>query len=125
MPWWSQIYLLLLVLLSIAGITEQFRTKQTIHALGTSLCLIFFCLFVVAYFNQHVAEMISYGFIAMLLFVLAYDFWLANLELQPDSANFMKPLPDVKSRLSESGALIFLLPAYIAGVLVIYRLFND
>ena len=121
MPWWSLIYLAVFGLLSIAGIVEQFRTKQLIHAIATLLSAICFILFVVCYFNSEISNQIGLLIIPMLLFVTAYDWWLSDLDLQPGSETFFKTLPDVKSKLSDMGALIILLPGYLAGIMVAYR----
>ena len=121
MPWWSLVYLLIFALLSIAGIAEQFRTKQTTHALATIVSATFFCLFVVACFYQPAEQAIGIFIIPMLVYVGLYDWWLSDLDLQSGSENFFKPLPDVKSKLSDTGALLILLPGYLAGLTVAYR----
>ncbi len=122
MPWWGLIYLLVFGLLSIAGIIEQFRTKQTIHAIGTLLSAVFFSLFVIAYFHGDTANTLGLFIIPMLIYVGLYDWWLSDLDLQTNSENFLKPLPDVKSKLSDTGALLILLPGYLAGLTLAYRI---
>ena len=121
MPWWSLIYLLILTLLSIAGIAEQFRTKQIAHGLATTISLAFLCSFVIAYYDPKIANSIGIWIIPMLIMVALYDWWLANLDLQPGSENFMQKLPDVKSNLNNMSAMLILLPAYGAGVMVAYH----
>ena len=122
MPWWGLIYLVVFGLLSIAGIVEQFRTKQTLHAIATLVSALFFALFVVAYFNDSTSSTLGLFIIPMLLYVGLYDWWLSDLDLKTDSENFLKPLPDVKSKLSDTGALLILLPGYVAGLTVAYRI---
>lgn len=121
MPWWSLVYLLIFGLLSIAGIAEQFRSKQTTHGIATIASATCFSLFVVACFYQPAEQAIGIFIIPMLIYVGAYDWWLSDLDLQTDSDNFFKPLPDVKSKLSDTGALLILLPGYLAGLTVAYR----
>lgn len=121
MPWWSLVYLVILTLLSLAGIIELFRTKQIIHGLATAFSLICFCLFVAGVFKPDLAEQLGIYVIPMLILVALYDWWLADLDLQPGSSNFFKPLPDVKSKLNDKGALLILLPAYVSGLYLSYH----
>jgi hypothetical protein len=111
--------------LSIAGIVEQFRKFETVHGLATLISYIFFNLFVVAYFMPEVASMMGVLIVPMLIYVALYDWWLSDLDLQPKSPNFLKPLPEVKSKMSDMTAMLILLPGYIAGIAVAYRAFMN
>ena len=121
MPWWSLLYLFIFGLLSIAGIVEQFRQRQTVHGLATLISYLFFNLFVVAYFQSEIASAVGLFIIPILLYVAVYDWWLSDLDLQPSSEQFLRPLPDVKSKRSDMAALIVLIPGYLAGLLLAYR----
>jgi len=121
MPWWGILYIIVLSILSIAGITEQFRTKQISHGLATLISLIIFCAFVAGYFRADVSASIGIWCLPMLILVSIYDWWLSNYDLQPGSDNFMKPMPDAKSRLNDMSAMLILVPAYIAGLILCYR----
>lgn len=121
MPWWGYLYLLVLVLLGVAGTIEQFRTKQIVHALFTLFSLCVFGVFLWAYFNPDFGRVLSYWTIVLILAAGLYDLWLSNLDLQPNSDNFLKSLPDAKSRLNDMAAILIILPAYLAGAMVCYR----
>ena len=121
MPWWGYLYLLILSLLGIAGTIEQFRTKEIFHALFTLFSLVVFGLMLWAYFNPEFGFQLGYWSVALLVAAGLYDWWLSNLDLQPNSDNFLKPLPDAKSRLNDMSALLIILPAYLAGLVVSYR----
>lgn len=125
MPWWGLFYLFVFGLLSIAGIVEQFRKFETVHGLATLISYIFFNLFVVAYFMPEVASLMGVLIVPMLIYVALYDWWLSDLDLQPKSPNFLKPLPEVKSKMSDMTAMLILLPGYIAGIAVAYRAFMN
>ena len=109
-------------LLSLAGVSEQFRTRQIVHAVLSLVSAVFFALFVVAYYHQPTLSVLGIFIIPMLIFVAVYDWWLSDLDLQPGSKQFMKPLPDVKSRMNDITAMIILLPGYLAGLALSYRL---
>ena len=121
MPWWGYLYLLILVLLGIAGTIEQLRTKQTYHGLFTLFSLCTFGVFIWAYFNPDFGALLGLWAAPLIVAAGLYDWWLSNLELQPDSENFLKPLPDAKSKLNDLGATLIILPAYLAGIVVCYR----
>jgi hypothetical protein len=61
----------------------------------------------------------------MLILVSVYDWWLANLDLEPKSKFFLQKLPEVESRMNNLTALAILLPAYAAGIMVAYRHFAN
>ena len=125
MPWWGFLYLLILVLLGIAGTIEQLRSKQTYHGLFTLFSLCTIGVLIWAYYNPDFGAMLGYWSLPLIVAAGLYDWWLANLDLQPDSETFLKPLPDAKSKLTDMSASLIILPAYLAGAMVCYRVFTN
>lgn len=122
MPWWGYLYLLILVLLSTAGTFEQFRTKQNVHGVFTLFSLIVFCVLIWTYYNPGWDARLGYWSVVLLVAAGLYDWWLSNLDLEPSSENFLKTLPEAKSHLNDMSASLILLPAYLAGIAVCYRI---
>lgn len=127
MPWWGIAYLCVLVTLLIAGCWDNFRSAYCwwMQILGLSSAA-FSILFVVAYFDQSIGDLIGYAIVPMIAMVVGWDVY----ELNRDLADLRRSddMPERSQSRFEHLVVaivgVVVIPAYLAGLAVAFRVFE-
>jgi hypothetical protein len=121
LPWWAIIYLSFLSLLTLAGIIEEYKAGSKLHPLATLISLTSSLVLVYAFFDPEFTQLLGIYSLLLLGFTLLYDFYISskNLDLKP--SKFWQSQGLVRSRIDWLTATIIVAPAYIAGIVVAYR----
>lgn len=125
MPWWVAAYLCVLVTVSVAGCWDNYRSSMRwwMQAAGV-LSAVFSVLFVFAYFNRSLGDLIGYSVFPMLLIAMAWDVFEMNRDLA--AIRQQGDQPGTSRKLHENAVIVsvglIVIPAYLSGMAVACRL---
>ncbi|MDH5765241.1 MAG: hypothetical protein OEZ38_04425 [Gammaproteobacteria bacterium] len=125
MPWWAIVYLVILTtVIVISIIKDRIDQKSIYYQLGELVSGVIGVLFIISYWNLDLIALLSWLSIPLLIYAISWDqYALAHLRKSnyPDLTEEENRDMDKYSRIF---AIMFILPCYIAGILIIYKLFN-
>jgi hypothetical protein len=127
-PWPAYIYLCIFAIVAIAGHIDNYRSQykwwQQITAVGSS---IFVLLYVIGFFNGELGSFLKSFIIPMLLIGIPWEFYEIYKDLNSMAND--KSLSSKESDLISTITLIItdliVVPGYLAGIALAYRLFNE
>lgn len=125
MPWWAIAYIVVCVILYIAGAVDDYLSKKRVNEIICSTISCSFILtFVFAYYNANLFRLLG-GFIPFMAFTgVCWELYIANKELQRE---FPDPdLTDKENKVAENIVLILInliiVPGYCIGIYLSYRI---
>ena len=125
MPWWAISYLAVLtIVIIISVIKNQIDNKSIYYQLTELLSGAVGFLFIYSYWNMELITLVSWLVIPMLLFSITWDqYALSHIRKSnyPDLTEEENRDMDQYSRIF---AMLFILPCYIAGILLAYKLYS-
>ena len=125
MPWWAILYLVILTTVVIISIIkDRIDNKSIYYQLGELASGVAGFLFIYSYWNIELITLIGWFTLPLLLYAISWDqYALAHLRKSnyPDLTEEENRDMDRYSRIF---ALIFIFPCYIAGTLVIFKLYS-
>ena len=125
MPWWAMAYLVILAMVIFVSIIKVFYERRSFaYISGEFVSGALGFIFIVGYWKEDLAGLISWLVIPLLIYAIAWDqYALSKMKKSayPDLTEQENKDMDKYSRLF---ALIFISPCYLAGGLLSYRLIN-
>lgn len=122
MPWWAYLYLALLLLATIGGISDDMRRPYKEFFISCELVsAVFVVFFMTAYFHASVAAMLGASIFVMFALGMVYEFISAHRTLSEHDRN---PDPELTPReavvLKNLGLILgnlFIVPGYVFGLM--------
>ena len=125
MPWWAIAYLVILTsVIVISIIKDYYERRGFAYITGEFVSGALGFIFIVGYWMEDLAGLISWLVIPLLVYAIAWDqYALSKMKKSayPDLTEQENKDMDKYSRLF---AIIFISPCYLAGGLLSYRLIN-
>ena len=125
MPWWAILYLTILtIVICISIIKDRIDNKSIYYQLGEILAGLACFLFIYCYWNAELITSVRWLIIPLLIYTIAWDqYALAHLR-QSNYPDLTEQENRDMDRYSRIFAMLFILPCYIAGILLIYKLYS-
>lgn len=127
-PWFAYIYLFIYGLLAIAGCFDNYRSRYKLwQQIIAILSSIFVVIYVVGFFHYRFGFTLRWFIIPMLLVGISWEFHEISTDLRLINNN--KEISP-----SERGAIYYLtlvitniiiIPGYLAGIGLVYRIFHE
>ena len=122
MPWWVILYLIILFFVIIISVIKNFIDKRNLpHIFFEFASGTLGFIFIIAIWKEELATMMSWYVIPLLLYTISWDFY----SLSHMKKNSYKDLSDQENKdmdlYSKLFAILFVLPCYFSGGLLIYR----
>jgi len=123
MPWWAILYLVILSIVIIISVIKEFIDKRNLlHIFAEFASGSIGFIFIIAVWKENLATMIGWFVLPLLLFSIIWD----QYSLTHMKNSSYEDLSDQENkdmdRYSKLFAILFVLPCYISGGLLAYRL---
>ena len=123
MPWWAIAYLIILSVVILISIAKDFVDKRSlVYILGEFSSGAIGFLFIYSYWRDELSQLISWLVIPLLLYAIAWDQYALSKMKKSNYEDLSIEENLDMDRYSKLFAILFILPCYIAGALLSYRL---
>lgn len=125
MPWWAILYLvILMVVIIISVIKDRIDNKSILYQSGELLSGITGVLFIYSVWNMELITLISWLSVPLLLYTIIWDQYALRHIRKSSYPDLTEEENRDMDQYSKIFAILFILPCYIAGILLIYKLYN-
>ncbi|MCW8854257.1 MAG: hypothetical protein OQK72_06120 [Gammaproteobacteria bacterium] len=125
MPWWAIFYLVILsIVIIISIIKDRIDNKSFLYQSGELLSGLAGILFIYSYWNIELIALASWLSVPLLLYAISWDQYALNHIRKSNYPDLTEDENRDMDRYSKIFAILFILPCYIAGILLIYKLYN-
>ena len=125
MPWWAILYIvILMVVIIISVIKDRIDNKSILYQSGELLSGITGILFIYSLWNTQLITVLSWLSVPLLLYIITWDQYALRHIRKSNYPDLTEEENRDMDRYSKIFAILFILPCYIAGILLIYKLYN-
>ena len=120
MPWWASLYLVVFILSTVAGVSEDLhRPHKIFFVIGEFVAALFVYIFVVAFFDPAVAELFGRALFVMVGLGVLFEVTAARRVIfdNKNDPNFSKDEKAILNNVGVSLGNIFIVPGYLFGVM--------
>lgn len=123
MPWWTIAYLAILSLVIVISLIKDYRDQRPLaYIFGELLSGAIGFMLVVAFWKESFASVLGWLVIPMLIYAIAWDQFALSKMRKSDYPDLNEQENRDMDRYSKIFAIIFVLPCYLAGAVLGYRL---
>ena len=124
MPWWAILYLVILtIVIIISVIKDRIDNKSILYQSGELLSSITGFLFIYSVWNMELMTLVSWLSIPLLLYTITWDQYALRHIRKSNYPDLTEEENRDMDQYSKIFAILFILPCYIAGLLLIYKLY--
>lgn len=124
MPWWVILYLIILTtVIIISVIKDRIDNKSFYYQSGELISGVTGLLFIYSYWNIELITGIGWITIPLLLYAISWDQYALRHMRKSNYPDLTEEENRDMDKYSKIFAMLFILPCYIAGLLVISKLF--
>lgn len=125
MPWWAIFYLVILtIVIIISIIKDRMDNKSILYQSGELISGLAGILFIYSYWNVELIAFASWLSVPLLLYAISWDQYALNHIRKSNYPDLTEDENRDMDRYSKIFAILFILPCYIAGILLIYKLYS-
>ena len=125
MPWWAILYIvILMVVIIISVIKDRIDNKSILYQSGELLSGTTGILFIYSLWNMQLITVLSWLSVPLLLYIISWDQYALRHIRKSNYPDLTEEENRDMDRYSKIFAILFILPCYIAGILLIYKLYN-
>ncbi|TNF33992.1 MAG: hypothetical protein EP315_07800 [Gammaproteobacteria bacterium] len=126
MPWWSILYLVILSIVILISLIKDYIDKRPFsYILGEFLSGAIGFTLVIAVWKQNLAGSLGWLVVPMLLYAIAWDQYALSKMRKSSYPDLTEEENRDMDRYSKIFAVLFVLPCYLAGAVLGYRLMMD
>ena len=121
MPWWAIVYLIIFILLTIGGISEDLNRPNKVRYIGGEIVTaIFVATFIVGFFYKDIGDEIGILVFPMLAVGVIHELLSAKRTMDEESndSEFTKNELFYLNNISLLTANLFIVPGYVFGLMV-------
>ena len=123
MPWWTIAYLVILCLVIVISLIKDYRDKRPhIYILGEFISGAIGIMLIVGFWKPALASNLGWLVIPMLVYAMVWDQYALSRMRKSDYPDLSEQENRDMDRYSKIFAIVFVLPCYLAGAVLSYRL---
>ena len=125
MPWWTIAYLVILCLGIVISLIKDYRDQRPhSYILGEFISGAIGIVLIVGFWKPSLASSLGWLVIPMLVYAMVWDQYALSRMRKSDYPDLSEQENRDMDRYSKIFAIIFVLPCYLAGAALSYRLFD-
>ncbi|MDH5736287.1 MAG: hypothetical protein OEY87_09215 [Gammaproteobacteria bacterium] len=125
MPWWATLYLAILtVVIIISFFKNRIDRKSIFYQCAEIVSGIGCFLFIYCYWHTALIASVQWLTIPLLIYVISWDMYALTHIRKSNYPDLTEEENREMDRYSKVFAMLFILPCYIAGILLIHKLYS-
>ncbi|MCW9013724.1 MAG: hypothetical protein OQL06_08065 [Gammaproteobacteria bacterium] len=125
MPWWAIAYLVVLTAVIFISIIKDYLDKRSIaYILGEVFSGAIGIVFITAHWKPELAGLLSWMVLPFLVYAIAWDQYALRYIKASNYPDLSEQENRDMDRYSKIFAILFILPCYIAGAILSYKLLS-
>ena len=125
MPWWAVAYLILLTAVILISIIKDYLDRRGIgYIFGEISSGAIGFMFIVGYWKPELVSFISWFIVPLLIYAVIWDQYALKFMRQSNYPDLTEQENRDMDRYSKIFAVLFILPCYIAGLLLAFKILS-